>query len=326
MTLKRRTRRVWETPAISLDDIGTVLGLPVLVLITTVVPERLWQPMCFALAKLFNGFVSNARKRRILARLKTSASPTANDVFRLTSLRSEQRLQTIREWTLGWRPELHLEGEEHLKAARDAGKGAVLWIARFSFAALAEKMTFAKYGYETYHVSRPQHGFSDTAFGMKYLNPIRVKVEYRYAAGRILINSERPADSMNEARKLLKENRFVSIAGGTTEGQLLVFTQFAGKRMRFTAGPPRLAKLTGAPLLPVFVLRDEKTLAYRVVVGAPINLENGASKDEMIANAVQEFADRHQPHIATHPLQWRDWKLLMRRKRKKGQARARPEA
>ena len=217
-------------------------------------------------------------------------------------------------------------GKEHLETARRDGKGAVLWIGRFSFAALAEKMAFAGEGYEVHHVSRPQHGYSATRFGMKYLNPIRTRTEYRHAAGRILINSERPADSMNEARKLLKANKFVSIAGGTTEGQVLVLTQFAGYRMRFTAGPPRLAKLAGAPLLPVFVVREPSTGVIRIVVDRPIDLDRGGSRDEMIARAVQEFADRHQPFVKTHPHQWRDWKLLMRRKRKKADLVSRPPA
>lgn len=323
MTVVRRTRRKWETPAISLDDVGTLLGLPVLVLVTTVVPERLWQPLCYSLSWLFNGFTSNARKRRILARLKTTPRARAKDVYRVASLRSEQRLQTIREWSIGWKPDLRLEGREHLEAAAKAGNGAVLWIARFSFAALAEKMVIARNGFEVHHVSRPQHGFSNTAFGMKYLNPIRVKSEYRYAAGRILINSDRPANSMNEARKLLRANKFVSIASGTTEGQVLVFTKFAGKRMQFSAGPARLAKLAGCPLLPVFVVR-EASGTIRVVVDRPIDLDQGNSKEKMLETAAQEFADRHQPFIKLNPHQWRDWKLLLRRKRKKGQAIAVP--
>jgi lauroyl/myristoyl acyltransferase len=320
MTVVRRTRRKWETPAISLDDIGTILGIPLLVLVTTIVPERLWQPLCYGFAWTFNGFASNARKRRILARLKTSPRPKSKDVYRVASMRFEQRLQTIREWSIGWKPDLRLEGREHLEAALQSGQGAVLWIARFSFASLAEKIAFAENGFEVHHVTRPQHGFSDTAFGMKYLNPIRNGAEYRHAAGRIVINADRPADSMNTARKLLKANKFVSIASGTTEGQVLVFTRFAGKRLRFSAGPARLAKLAGCPLLPVFVVRDGKSRTIRVVVDRPIDLDRGGNKDKMLELAAQEFADRHQPFIKSHPHQWRDWKLLLRRKRKKGQA------
>ncbi len=46
----------------------------------------------------------------------------------------------------------------------------------------------------------------------------------------------------------------------------------------------------------------------------------------MIENAVQEFANRHQPIVRKHPHQWRDWKLLLRRKRKKGEAQSEPSA
>lgn len=320
MTVVRRTRRTWETPAFSLDDIGTILGIPPLLVVTTFVPERFWQPLCYGFSWLFNGFASNARKRRILARLKTPSRAKDSDVYRIASMRFEQRLQTLREWSIGWNPDLRLEGREHLEAALQSGSGAVLWIARFSFASLAEKIAFVRNGFEVHHVTRPQHGFSKTAFGMKFLNPIRVGAEYRHAAGRILINADRPADSMNAARKLLKANKFVSIASGTTEGQVLVFTKFAGKRMRFSAGPARLAKLAGCPLLPVFVVRDGNSRTIRVIVDRAINLDGGDSKERMLEQAVQEFADRHQPFIKSHPHQWRDWKLLLRRKRKKGQA------
>jgi hypothetical protein len=186
----------------------------------------------------------------------------------------------------------------------------VLWIANFSFNALAAKMAFAKAGFEVFHVSRPEHGFTKSRFGIRFLNPIRIGAELKYAAGRIVIDRANPAASMHEARRLLRTNKFVSITAGAWEGELLVNARIGQSTLEVAGGAPRLAKISGAPLLPVFVGREEGSGKIRVAVDSPIDLGNHQGRAELLQHATQQFADRHLPFIKAYPHQWRDWGKL----------------
>jgi lauroyl/myristoyl acyltransferase len=67
-------------------------------------------------------------------------------------------------------------------------------------------------------------------------------------------------------------------------------------------GPLRLAILTGAPIVPVFVARTGHR-RYEVVASAPIRLERSSGTDVLDA-AAQELASRLESFVRAHPTQW----------------------
>jgi lauroyl/myristoyl acyltransferase len=75
-----------------------------------------------------------------------------------------------------------------------------------------------------------------------------------------------------------------------------------GERAWIPEGPLRLAAMTGAPIVPVFVARTGHR-RYEVVASAPIRLERGASGPAFDA-AAQALADRLQQFVQAHPTQW----------------------
>jgi lauroyl/myristoyl acyltransferase len=75
-----------------------------------------------------------------------------------------------------------------------------------------------------------------------------------------------------------------------------------GQRGRIPEGPLRLAAMTGAPVLPVFVARIGHRL-YEVITCAPIRLERGATPEALDA-AAQELAGRLEQFVRAHPTQW----------------------
>jgi KDO2-lipid IV(A) lauroyltransferase len=70
---------------------------------------------------------------------------------------------------------------------------------------------------------------------------------------------------------------------------------------RLPAGPAALSRVTGAPLLPVFCLREGR-LRYRVVFRNPILVDAEGDRDAAVAEATHrlgreiEWAIRHEPH------------------------------
>ena len=133
-------------------------------------------------------------------------------------MRSEHHLQVIREYLWGWSAPIDLVGAEQVAAALSVGRGAVIWVAHFSLSGLATKKAFDAAKFPVTHISRPEHGFSKSQFGIRFLNPIRVRAELRYLRGRIIIDHARPSSSVRAAKRLLEGNEIVSITAGAWEG------------------------------------------------------------------------------------------------------------
>jgi lauroyl/myristoyl acyltransferase len=106
--------------------------------------------------------------------------------------------------------------------------------------------------------------------------------------------------------RALNAGEIVSIVATSTEGSDLVKGPMFGGRLLVAVGAPRLAALTGAPLLPVFTVRDPETV-FRTIIDAPIELAFDRSSDERCAAAVIAYLERSEPWVRRFPEQWRAW-------------------
>jgi lauroyl/myristoyl acyltransferase len=90
-----------------------------------------------------------------------------------------------------------------------------------------------------------------------------------------------------------------------------------GGRLPVAVGAPRLAALTGAPLLPTFVTRDS-ALGFRIVIEPPIPLDPKQVADERTIAAATEYLRRSEAWVRRHPEQWRAWSKWRPRSRIQG--------
>ena len=313
MAPETRDRAAAERPVFTRQDAWFLLELPLLAAIATLLPETGWRRLCVRLERLKAaiGAFSPARIEAGL-RLLRGAATAPEDAIRVAAARSEHHLQILRELIRGWSAPIELSGAEHVAAARREGRGAVLWVAHFSFNALAAKKALHAAGFAVAHLSRPEHGFSKSRFGIAWLNPLRIRSELRFLDGRIVIDRDRPAAAMLRAQQRLLDNGIVSITAGAWEGARPARVTIAGAELALSTGAPGLAHVTGAALLPVYTVRDEGSLAIAVIVGSPIPVDRAAGRKPAVAAAAQEFANRLAPYVERHPLQWRDWEKLRR--------------
>jgi lauroyl/myristoyl acyltransferase len=313
-----RLRQVEATPRANFtkDDALFCIELPVLWVISWVASERAWKTCCYFLewTKWRLGFFSVRTVADAVSRILSEVAGQDNGhtfALRHAASRSEHHLQILRTYRPGgWTPEIALEGREHLKQALEQGKGAVLWVAHFSFNALAAKMAVAKAGFDVAHLSRPEHGFSKSRFGIRVLNPIRVKAELCYLADRIIIDRALPGGAKRAAEKLLRANGIVSITAGAWEGRSVASVNLLGATMELATGAPALADACGAVLLPIFTVREEATGVIKVIVQEPIAKPIESELPVRLAKMTQDFANRMEPFILAYPEQWRDWKSL----------------
>ena len=230
--------------------------------------------------------------------------------WRAAAGRTEHHIQVIKVMSArGWAPEMRLEGEEHLTAALVRGKGAILWVAHFCFNTQVTKMSLKAGGYRVSHLSRPDHGFSSSRFGIRHLNPVRWNAELKYLDQRIIIDRAHPGSSLRKAKTVLDDNRVVSITAGAWEGHHVARGPLLNCRLSLATGAPDLAQRTGAALLPVITTRIAGSKAFRVMIGGPLSTKL-EDKAEAICAATAGFLAALEIAVLESPDQWRGWKYL----------------
>ena len=77
---------------------------------------------------------------------------------------------------------------------------------------------------------------------------------------------------------------------------------FFGRPTKFLRTPALLAALSGAPIVPCFVYRDEGRLA--VECGPLIRVSAGGDADANVRHAVQQVATLLEQHVRRNPQYW----------------------
>jgi len=209
-----------------------------------------------------------------------------------------------------WHPVICLSGTVHLRKALAAGRGAILWVTETSFSTLIVKMALQNAGYRACQLSRPGHGFSDSPFGVRFLNPVWTRVENRFIAERVLIIGESAAKAMTTLRARLAANRVVIITIAPLAHKFAE-VPFFHVQLQLPTGPIRLAMTTGAALLPVFAFTKQDG-GFEVSIQEPLHPASGQTDPESIAAA---YAKRLEPFVLEHPDQWTGWDWLADRMR-----------
>jgi len=136
----------------------------------------------------------------------------------------------------------------------------------------------------------------------RYLNSLRkahgVEIIYR-------------DDSPRKILKVLKSNGVLGIvADQDVDSVDGVFVEFFGRRAYTPLGPVSLAKVTGAPIVPAFMIREGRR--HRLVFEKPIELVDTGNKDADNVENTKRWSDVVEAYIRKYPEQWvwmhRRWK------------------
>jgi KDO2-lipid IV(A) lauroyltransferase len=143
-------------------------------------------------------------------------------------------------------------------------------------------------------------------------DPSPVIEEHREEARRALLMQGVPVTNSPFAfiplLRALKDGRFVAIQGDRDVSGTGRRLSFFGKSVSFPVGPFRLAAISGAPILPVFVLQEEDG-RYRTLVEPPIRLGLAAGSrtepDETeLSTAMVRWVAILSRVIHENPTQW----------------------
>jgi lauroyl/myristoyl acyltransferase len=202
-----------------------------------------------------------------------------------------------------WRPSIRWHGLEHLTTALERRSGAILWQSDFVFQSLIAKMAFHRANVPFSHLSRPEHGFSESPFGIRFFNPLCTRIEDRFIAERVRIVGNDGHAALGVLRSHLAANRIVSILVWN-KARRTVDANFLAGKIRVATGPAYLSRISHAPLLPVFTTRADDGV-YEVTIDRPLDVESRS--DPLYADTVQSYAKALEPHALAHPDQWNGW-------------------
>lgn len=197
-----------------------------------------------------------------------------------------------------------IEGRDHLDDALDAGRGVLLVSAHFGFARLLKPILRFQ-GYAALLVGRPPGRIRPlTRLGER----VRLRIlRLPYALERdeqwVRIVGHDLEAGMNirlHIAALTRNDIVIALADGRA-GQSLRPMSVLGVEVPLSPTVFRMARSTGAPILPVFVVDDPSSrdpLGIRLVIEAPLALAPGDPQADLTAFAqLLEARVREQPHL-----------------------------
>ena len=201
-----------------------------------------------------------------------------------------------------WRPTCRLIGREHVDRALEGGRGVVLFTATFAYKDLMAKAAFAQAGYSVSHVSKDTHGFSETRFGKRWLNPIYTSVEERFLKERMVFGGSDTKAVIAKVRDRLKRNGAVMVTV-TPLGRHVAVRPFMNGSIRIATGGLNFACENDTPVLPVFTLRDADG-GMTTFVGSALDQPFGAVRAEKIGAMLDDYVPRLEAEVDRHPDQF----------------------
>jgi lauroyl/myristoyl acyltransferase len=285
-------------------DAALCLAVGGAVVVSRIVPEQAWGPLTRALAwteVILRPGTGSLPIDASLAR-ESGSSPRDAAVERIAS-GAASRLSGLRKYGRAPRAyPIDVSGAPHITQALAGGRGAVLWIGRFTWASLISKVGLHRAGFSVTHLSRPEHGFGSSAFAVTRLNPIWTRIEERFLQERVVMAPGDETAALRALRRRLGANGIVSISVGS-QGAQTVAVPFLGTELRLATGPVSLSLASGAPLLPVFVVHDASR-GLLVAIDSPLDLPDAGARGRRHQDAAAAYARRLEPWVRRYSGQW----------------------
>jgi KDO2-lipid IV(A) lauroyltransferase len=193
-----------------------------------------------------------------------------------------------------------IEGIEHLDAALSLGRGAVLVEPHFGsfdliWYALARKKGYAM---NIFRVLAPPN-FEDigeymarSALAVKVKSLSVLPVKWIYI---------RPGAFFRPVFLCLKKNEILYSMSDGSRGERFSLVDFMGHSMQLPSGNAYIAARSGAPMIPVFIVR-EKDDRHRIIIEEPIPLSG--YDDRSIDAAMACYGRRLEAYVGRYPCHW----------------------
>ena len=131
----------------------------------------------------------------------------------------------------------------------------------------------------------------------------RIRSDMRTSLGVELLEVRQGIDTPLQIRRHLADNRIVAMLLDRHLGRDHVAVDFCGKSAHFLKTPALLSYLSGAPMLPAWVVRHADG-RFQCMFDEPVYAERGGDREETLKRATQQMADKLAAKVREYPHLW----------------------
>jgi len=201
---------------------------------------------------------------------------------------------------------IRFEGLGRLEDALKAGKGAILVHMHYG----CKQFPLVALGIMGYDVSqigyRDEHAEDHSWVHKNVHLRIRMRLENQFRVKHVHVGK-----SLRPAYETLKRNGVLMITGDGIggirgAGDNYIPLPFLGRTMLFPPGPARMARTTGAALLPLFCVQ-QPDYTHTAVIEPPIARRLTGDREDDVRRSTAEFARVFETYVNRHPEHWMFW-------------------
>lgn len=254
---------------------------------------------------VFGHSLSKHRRREVI---KGNFYEFWNEVFSL-SLSREEKAALKR---------VEIRGIEHLQSALNKGKGVILWESGSFGRRNLAKQILNENGLSIYQVHTDHHvgGFghdrnSATWVRCHITKPFFESYEKKFVKEIIYLPNSVSLVFTRRLMDRLKENGILCITSDVSYGQKVIPLKFLGHTKLFATGMVSLAKISGAPILPMFCIREANG-STNLIIECPTNIERNVDRESGLENSIAEYISLLESYIRKYPENYRGWHYVDR--------------
>ena len=189
--------------------------------------------------------------------------------------------RNVRDW-------IKVENSVYLKEAFSRGKGVICLTAHIG-------------NWEWGGACLALLGYPINAIILPQPNPWVARLFYRIrtSSGMRVINV---GEGAKKSLRILRKGEAVAILGDRPFGEEGWEVRFFGRKVIFPRGPATLAYLTGAEILPGFLVREKGR--FILYLEKPWRIKEGGEKEKVIKEATERISQIVEKYVRKYPEQW----------------------
>lgn len=213
-------------------------------------------------------------------------------------------------------PTVRIEGLHHLRSAVARGKGAILWESNSFGPRLLVKIVLQRNGFPVCQIHALDH-VGGIGMGRKEQSHLMQRVilpyfdrhEREVVADIIYLDEKEGLGFTRRLHQQLEQNAIVCSAIEGRVGQKHIDLAFLGQTRAFATGMVSLAKLSGAPLLPIYcAFSDDGTYVLEIL--PPIEFPCELARQELAQWVLTKQVSELESRVRKHPEWFRTWDSL----------------
>ncbi len=252
------------------------------------------------LRRVFGNDLSTGQRRRIV---RESFCEFWEDIFAMHLGKSEREALA----------QIQIQGKEYLMDALSSGRGAILLESSHFGRRNLAKQVLHHLGIPVHQVHHERHigGLqvgAPTFVQHRFVKPFLEKHEMAFVAEIIYLTDSDSLIYAKQLMSLVQRNKVICISGDGRRGQKSVSLRFLGDVNQHPTGMMNLAKISRAPLLPIFCM-DMPPGKPMLIIDRPIEIEKNLDREASLRQALAQYLRLLESYIMKYPGMYRYWQF-----------------